>query len=248
MKTIDASRVIPVDLNCFLYKMERNLSEFHTTLKQRFKSWYYKKQATKRARAIEKVMWVPDQRQWRDVRVTANGQVESVSDIISVSNWFPLWAKCHLEMKSKIDVTAVCISLLQSGLLAPGGIATTMSNSGQQWDYPNAWAPLEWIIIEGLRNTDLEFAQRLAFSIAQTWVAAGYEAYDVKGEPFDASNFMYEKYDSTVYGTTGGGGEYVPQTGFGWTNGVILSLLSIYGDRLTASTLWSRIHRSAEVY
>ena len=40
---------------------------------------------------------------------------------------------------------------------------------------------------------------------------------------------MHEKYDATRPGERGGGGEYVPQVGFGWTNGVVLSLLQRYG-------------------
>jgi hypothetical protein len=36
---------------------------------------------------------------------------------------------------------------------------------------------------------------------------------------------MYEKYDAFVIGQGGGGGEYIPQIGFGWTNGVILSMI-----------------------
>jgi len=37
-----------------------------------------------------------------------------------------------------------------------------------------------------------------------------------------------EKYDLTG-GSGGGGGEYELQDGFGWTNGVTLKLLELYG-------------------
>ena len=36
---------------------------------------------------------------------------------------------------------------------------------------------------------------------------------------------MYEKYNAYEIGVGGGGGEYIPQIGFGWTNGVALVLL-----------------------
>ncbi len=42
---------------------------------------------------------------------------------------------------------------------------------------------------------------------------------------------MYEKYDALVPGQGGGGGEYVPQTGFGWTNGVFFSIIEDIGDK-----------------
>lgn len=36
---------------------------------------------------------------------------------------------------------------------------------------------------------------------------------------------MYEKYDALAFGHGGGGGEYVPQVGFGWSNAVALVLI-----------------------
>lgn len=42
------------------------------------------------------------------------------------------------------------------------------------------------------------------------------------------------QYDATVSGGHGGGGEYEVQQGFGWTNGIIMELLEMFGDRLTA--------------
>ena len=41
-------------------------------------------------------------------------------------------------------------------LLQIGGMATTLVSSGQQWDQPNGWAPLQWIAaILGLRQLRL---------------------------------------------------------------------------------------------
>lgn len=44
---------------------------------------------------------------------------------------------------------------------------------------------------------------------------------------------MFEKYDATVIGLPGGGGEYDVQLGFGWTNGVAVDFLDMYGHRLS---------------
>ena len=44
---------------------------------------------------------------------------------------------------------------------------------------------------------------------------------------------MYEKYSAVDKGLGGGGGEYTPQVGFGWSNGVALTLLAQYGDQLS---------------
>ena len=46
---------------------------------------------------------------------------------------------------------------------------------------------------------------------------------------------MMEKFNVTVQGAPGGGGEYDIQTGFGWTNGVVLDLLHRYPDELEVS-------------
>lgn len=40
---------------------------------------------------------------------------------------------------------------------------------------------------------------------------------------------MLEKYNAVAPGRGGGGGEYVNQTGFAWTNAVALLLLQQYG-------------------
>jgi alpha,alpha-trehalase len=47
----------------------------------------------------------------------------------------------------------VISSLLQSGLVMSGGIVTTLNNNTQQWDFPNAWAPLQWMIVRGINSS-----------------------------------------------------------------------------------------------
>ena len=89
--------------------------------------------------------------------------------------------------------------------------------TGQQWDAPNGWAPLQWIAIRGLQNYGEE---QLAATIAQRWVAKNLRVYRSTGK-------LVEKYD--VSGdAAGGGGEYPLQDGFGWTNGVLRKLLVMY--------------------
>ena len=50
---------------------------------------------------------------------------------------------------------------------------------------------------------------------------------------FQASGQMHEKYDAERPGAVGAGGEYTPQVGFGWTNGVVLELLRQHGKSIT---------------
>jgi alpha,alpha-trehalase len=102
-------------------------------------------------------------------------------------------------------------------LLTPRGIATTLVVSGQQWDHPNGWAPLQWIAVAGLKNYN---QVQLAEAIAKRWSCETIDGYQM-------SRTLVEKYN-LVKGTAGGGGEYAVQVGFGWTNGVLRALVSSY--------------------
>lgn len=113
-----------------------------------------------------------------------------------------------------------------------GGLPTSTSHSGEQWDYPNAWPPLQHMVIMGLDSTGDLDAQKLAFEMAKRWVQSNYKA-------FNTTSAMFEKYDATRVGTGGGGGEYEVQFGFGWSNGVIMELLNKYGDRLSVSEIFN---------
>ena len=111
-------------------------------------------------------------------------------------------------------------------LLDVGGLATTLVTSGQQWDAPNGWAPLQWIAVIGLRNNGFP---ALAEEIATRWVAKTIAGYQQQAK-------LVEKYNvTTTGGDEGGGGEYATQIGFGWTNGVLLALGSLYPDLKAAA-------------
>ncbi len=92
---------------------------------------------------------------------------------------------------------------------------TTLSPSGQQWDAPNGWAPLQWVAIVGLRGYG---RMHLADHIADRWLA-------MVGKLYAESGQLFEKYD-VVACSAGAGGEYATETGFGWTNGVTLELMA----------------------
>ena len=106
----------------------------------------------------------------------------------------------------------------------PGGIATTLVVSGQQWDHPNRWAPLQWIVVVGLNNYN---EVQLADAIAKRWSCENIDGYHM-------SRILVEKYN-LMTGSAGGGGEYAVQVGFGWTNGVLRALASLYPTLLRFS-------------
>lgn len=105
--------------------------------------------------------------------------------------------------------------------LCHAGVLTSCDETGQQWDAPNAWAPLQHVLIQGLRDSGVPQGQELAEKLARAWVRNNRLAFERTGH-------MHEKYNAWEPGAAGGGGEYQPQVGFGWTNGVLLELLRLY--------------------
>jgi len=68
----------------------------------------------------------------------------------------------------------------------PGGIPTSTVSSGQQWDFPNAWPPLQWMFIFGLSQGEHESLKMAAKEAAQKWVSANWIGWKM-------NNTMYEK-------------------------------------------------------
>ena len=42
--------------------------------------------------------------------------------------------------------------VIEEKFLLPGGLRTTLLQTGQQWDSPNGWAPLQWVTYHGLKK------------------------------------------------------------------------------------------------
>ena len=124
----------------------------------------------------------------------------------------------------------VAEALAASGLCGKGGVsATATAETGQQWDSPNAWPPLQLLIVESLLDFPLDARERgeqagsekvrtLGASLASAWLRSAHDGWKETG-------FMHEKYDYRGGGVAGRGGEYDPQVGFGWTNGAALALM-----------------------
>ena len=114
------------------------------------------------------------------------------------------------------DQAEKAAKVIQDKFLMPGGVVSTLIDNGQQWDYPNGWAPLQWMTIEGLRHYQED---KLANTIKERWINLNTKVYKNTGK-------LVEKYNVVDLSLEAGGGEYPVQDGFGWTNGVLLKLLS----------------------
>jgi alpha,alpha-trehalase len=216
MKTIATANVLPVDLNAVLFRMECNLMRFYTLTGNASRSAFFREAAEARRRAMDLVLWSEASKSWRDLDLATH----RYSRVVSVSDYAPLWAGV-LDGSDSKRVGEVVASLRDSGLVQVGGVQATTTFSGQQWDAPNAWSPSQDMLVEGLLLANTSEATAMARDVARTWVRAGLTA-------FQRTGLMFEKYNATEVGGMGVGGEYFPQFGFGWTNGVVLKFLTLY--------------------
>lgn len=224
LTNLKARYIIPVDLNSIIYRNARLLSEYNLKMGNATKAEEYAKRAEKWKEAVTAVLWHDEVGAWLDYDILNDVK----RDYFYPTNILPLWTYCYDPSKREEYVSKVLKYLEKSQvMLNLGGIPTTLEHSGEQWDYPNAWPPLQYFVIMSLNHTDDPWAQRLAYEISQRWVRSNFKA-------FNETHAMYEKYDAVVSGGHGGGGEYEVQLGFGWSNGLIMDLLDKYGDRLTA--------------
>ncbi len=206
--TIHTTEIIPVDLNCLLYHLEVVLAEAYRESGNNPESIKYLRHSVARKEAIIKYCWNEEQGFFVDYDFVAQKQKQS----LTLAAAFPLF----FEVASPEQARAV-ERILRDKFLKPGGLTTSLLHSGQQWDAPNGWAPLQWIAYRGLLNYGLE---DLANQLKTNWVNVNLKVYAKSGK-------MTEKYDVWSKEGEASGGEYPNQDGFGWTNGVFLAMNKI---------------------
>ncbi|RLN25868.1 hypothetical protein BBJ28_00000843 [Nothophytophthora sp. Chile5] len=233
LAAVRTSQVVPVELNAILHRVERNLAMFHELLGNPEASMRFRDAARARVRAMDAVLWAEVAGCWKDYLL----DTKEHSRVVAVSDYSPLWGGAFDSSDSAL-LEKVVASLEHSGLVQEGGIETTTTATGQQWDAPNAWPPLQDIMVEGLLAVGTQKARALAQQLTRTWVKAGLVAWRKTG-------LMFEKYNAHQLGGVGDGGEYTPQFGFGWTNGVILTFLTKYQDLLSDAVDIASLRESA---
>lgn len=210
LTTIHTTDILPVDLNSLLYNLENTLSKLYALNHQTDLSTEYGKKAAARKAAINKLFWNKEKGCYFDYDFIKKRQ----TGIVSLAAVYPLYFR--IADTSQAQKVA---EMIRDELLKPGGVVTTNNNTGQQWDAPNGWAPLQWMAVRGLENYG---DTALAKEIATRWMALNKKVYELTGR-------MMEKYNVENLSLPAGGGEYPTQDGFGWTNGVYLALWKMYG-------------------
>jgi alpha,alpha-trehalase len=209
LSTIETTEIVPIDLNSLMYGLENAIRAGCERASDAACVRDFTRRAAARRAAIDRYLWNPAQRAYFDYHWTRRAAITRVSAAIL----YPLF----VAVASDTQASAVS-STVREQLLKPGGVVTSPFDTGQQWDAPNGWAPLQWIAVDGLRRYHQD---ALAETIACRWMRTVNVVYEDSGK-------LVEKYDVIRTDRKGGGGEYPNQDGFGWTNGVMRKLEALY--------------------
>lgn len=202
LDTIRTTELLPVDLNALLWYMEHRLGQW--TKEER-----YVEASLRRKTAFDRLFWDQEKEFYFDFDWKAGKRTE----VWSMAGAYPLFTA--LANEEQADFVA---HVLDKKFLKEGGLVSTLHSTGQQWDHPNGWAPLQWVAVQGLMNYG---HNPLAKTIAERWL-------DLNESVFDRTGKMMEKYNVCDLSLEAGGGEYPLQDGFGWTNGVAVALKSLF--------------------
>ncbi|MEO6758748.1 MAG: alpha,alpha-trehalase TreF, partial [Saprospiraceae bacterium] len=172
--SIHTTDLIPVDLNCLLWNLENTLAEAAEIGNDPAAAKNYQGLAEKRAAAIQRFCWAGDF--YFDYDFVA-GELTPHQTLAAA---FPLF----FGLASPAQAEQVA-TILEEKFLQSGGLSTTLLRTGQQWDAPNGWAPLQWIAFAGLRRYALN---DLAGKIRDRWVETNQQVFHETGK-------MMEKYD-----------------------------------------------------
>ncbi|ALD21706.1 alpha,alpha-trehalase TreF [Hymenobacter sp. DG25A] len=206
IQTLD---MVPVDLNSLLYHLETTLARTYQLQNNTAQALVFSAKAQRRKKALLAYCWDKKAGWFQDY----NLRLRQRSTVPTLAGVYPLAFGLASSGQAK-KVAAV----LREKFLKEGGLVTTLSQSGQQWDAPNAWAPLQWLAIDGLERYH---QSKLARTIATRWVHLNVSVFQQTGK-------LMEKYNVLDTQLKAGGGEYPLQDGFGWTNGVLLRLMNRY--------------------
>lgn len=209
---------IPVDLNSLLYKYESDFAKTEEILKddEEVKKW--REYMDKRKQTMTKYLWSE-----KDGFFFDYDYVNKVhSPIWSLAAYYTMWAGLATK-----EQAAALVKNLEKFEHA-GGLVTCLEAKHEgprfsiappmQWDYPNGWAPLHWIVIQGLENYGYH---KDAERIAQKWIQTNLVNFEKHG-------VFFEKYNAVDPEKDARDGVYPQQKGFGWTNAILTALLEKY--------------------
>ncbi len=200
-------KICPVDLNSLLYKYEKDLSAMASILGKAEDAAAWERKAEKRSILMNEAMWDEESSFFYDYDMENHTRTEDKT----LAAYYTLWAglpTLHQARKLKESL----------GIFErEGGLTTTEERLGHehiQWGYPNGWAPLHWIVIEGLKRYGF---RKKARALTFTWLrrcAAEFSRYGKIGEKLSVVA-QKRRVDDRRYGE---------QAGTNWSIGVFVAL------------------------
>jgi len=209
--SVDIIHYAPVCLNVLLYRMEQDMAQAYEILGHAERAQTWRDRASERHQRTDQFLWDDE----RGLYFDYNFQTGNRRPYEFATTFYPLWA----GMASSAQAEQVVRSLER--FERAGGLLTSTQVSGNQWDAPFGWAPLNLMAVQGLlRYGYTEDAKR----IAQKFVSMVVKEFDRYGT-------IVEKYDVCACSSNVSGeilfGYSSNEIGFGWTNGVFLELLAL---------------------
>lgn len=275
LRSLNTVNILPVDLNSILYYNEITIAELHRHQGNYTAAKTWANLAAERSAAMTALLWDSEHYSYFDYNLTSGAKnVYVLADnttvhddltgvpagqqvFFNLAQFYPFWTGAAPE-DIKNDPSAIRRVYARIEELLDdraGAIAATNLQTGQQWDEPNVWPPLEYILMQGLLNTPLEstpsednqtsedyvWTQDLALRLAQRYLDSTFCSWRVTGgatpetpalEGAQGNGTMFEKYADNSTNAAGGGGEYTVVEGFGWTNGVLIWAVDQFGQQL----------------
>ncbi len=208
---------LPVDLNCLLYKYEKDFGRAAEILEETDEAASWEYIAEERQKVVDRLMWHKRKVFFFDY----NFHEKKQGTVWSLAGYYAMWS----GLASKQQAAKLVKNLTR--FEKTGGVATTAGNfmyhelfgsTKTQWAYPNGWAPLHLFVIEGL---ELYGYKKEAVRITHKWLKTCNDWYLKNGE-------FLEKYNVASPTLKPSEGLYPSQTGFAWTNGIFVYLAKKY--------------------
>jgi alpha,alpha-trehalase len=207
--SVDIIHYNPVFLNSLLYVMESQTADIQRILNRGEDEALWRKRAADRAALINRLMWDEQDGLYYDYEFVHQRRHKYPF----LTTFYPLWAGIATGAQSARVVHALPI------FERPGGLQTSANQSGNQWDAPFGWAPLELLAVEGLRRYGYN---QDADRISTEFLSMVLEQYSKSGR-------IVEKYDVVRRNADLNGeirfGYLSNEAGFGWTNAAVTALL-----------------------
>jgi alpha,alpha-trehalase len=213
--SVDIIHYVPVCLNSLLYQMEEDGAAITAALGRASESRRWRDRAARRKTRIDLNLWDADTGVYFDY----NFLTKQRRRYLFATTFYPLWAgTASAEQARRVREHLAEFE-------APGGILTSTTVTGSQWDAPFGWAPLQMIAVEGLRRYGFGAdADRLATKFV-SMVNDDFREHGVIVEKYDVRRRKSDVAAGIKYGYSAN------QVGFGWTNAAIVQMLSRMGQQ-----------------